>query len=91
MTTYRDKFPSYSTPLDIRAPRQFVQFMAQQRRQHLVWTCFPGDGRRSGCIGRRCSSECTFVRIGIRAVGDGCVESDSVREGGGTKIEREHV
>jgi len=40
---------------------------------------------------RRCSSECTFVGIGVGAVGDGCVEPDSITEGSGTEVEREHV
>jgi hypothetical protein len=90
-TTYRDEFPPYSTPLDVRGPSQFIQFMAQQRRQHLVRTRFPCDGRCGGCMDRRCSGECTFVGIRVGAVGDRCVESDSVREGSGTEVEREHV
>ena len=61
ITTYRYEFPSYCTPLDIRAPSQFIQFMAQQRRQQFMWTSFSCDGRCGWCIDRRCSSECTFV------------------------------
>jgi hypothetical protein len=60
-TTYRDKLPPYSTPLDVRGPSQFIQFMAQQRRQHLVRTGFPCNGRRGERIDWRRSSECAFV------------------------------